>query len=134
MKIRIIFLFYLSVLIIVSCEPKLGPDYRTTCLKSNTVGKIFIKSVNWGITGDKQLTIITTDKKTDVWRASEDENYIYDGLEPFTYRQSNDSLIIYSHSAVSVPKHFKSRWKIIQHKVENSFMMDLYTDKRYKHP
>ncbi|WP_316764908.1 hypothetical protein [Pedobacter aquatilis] len=109
--------------------------YRTTEVKSNTVEEIlFIKTMNWGLTGDSQTTIISTTDKVDFNKKESDEYFIFNGLQPFFYRQSNDSLLLYSQTVVHVPKNMKTKWKIIQNVVDNPTLMDFHHDKKYTKP
>ena len=112
-----------------------GYKTKTTEIKSNSVdGVLFIKTMNWGLTGDSQITTISTSDKIDFNKKESEDYYIFNGLEPFLYRQSNDSLILYSQTIVAVPKNLKTKWKIVYETVDNPTLMDLRQAEKVKTP
>lgn len=126
------FLFLIQIL---SCYTFPNETFKTTEIKSKQVDeKLFIKTANWGLTGENQTTVITLSNDTDFDKKQSDDYYVFSGLEPFFYRQANDSLILYSRTKVNVPKRFKTRWKIVQYIVDNPSFMRLYKDSIFKSP
>ncbi len=110
----------------------LKPTHRQVELvSSNNKSALYIKTENWGVTGDSQRTIITTDNGDD-FEVDSTRQIIFDGLEPFLYRQNNDTLVLYVWTKATIPKDFKSPWTIIQIEVDNLKMMDLRRDNSYK--
>lgn len=82
---------------------------------------LYLKSKTWGLTGDKQFRIITTDigENIDTSRAA----YWLKGLTEVLYQQHHDTLLIYTRSAFHKPQAFASQVKIIQIEVDNPTMM-----------
>jgi hypothetical protein len=97
--------------------------------KDNSV--IYIKSKNWGVTGDHQVTVISTDGERE-FEPDSTKEFVFKGLDPFLYRVKGDSLILNVRSKVKIPINFKSRWKIKQIETENPEMQDLWANPDYK--
>jgi len=97
--------------------------------KDNSV--IYIKSKNWGVTGDHQITVITTDGERE-FEPDSTREYVFKGLGPFLYRVKGDSLILNVGSKVTIPNNFKTSWKIKQIETENPEMQDLWINPDYK--
>ena len=57
---------------------------------------------------------------------------VFDGLEPFIYKVSNDTLTLILRQKTKIPDDFKSRWTIIQNEVDNPTMMDLRQSPKLK--
>ena len=132
MTIKLIFL----IIAFVSCNSSANETFNTTEVRSNKIDEVlYINTLNWGLTNDSQITLISSSNLKPVIRTKEsDEYFLFKGLEPFLYRQSNDSLFLYSQTPIQTPKNFKSKWKIIKHVVENSFLMTLHKDTRFRAP
>lgn len=127
--------YFLILSTLFGCGTDDNGTYKTTEIKSNNVeGILYIKTMNWGLTGDSQITTISTTDKIDFNKKESDDYYIFNGLEPFLYRQSNDSLILYSQTIVNVPKNLKTKWKIIQETVDNPTFSDLRKAEKVKVP
>ena len=108
------------------------PTYKQIALVSpGSNSKLYIKTSNWGLTGDSQLTILTTEVDSK-FELDSTRQIIFKGLEPFRYKQINDTLILCVRKKVIVPKGFKSSWTIIQKELDNSQMTDLRRDYEYK--
>ena len=97
----------------------------------NNPDKLYIKSESWGLTGDNQITIISTDG-TRKFEADSTKDFVFKGLSPFLYKTSQDTLFLYTMKKVDNPHNFKSSWKIIQKEVANVEYMDLIADHSYK--
>lgn len=87
------FCFITSTLISLSSCVDLKDTFRSRELISSKGEKLYINTLNWGMTGDKQYTVITKDRS----RLKERKDTIggIDGLSPFVYRFANDTLTIY---------------------------------------
>ena len=86
--------------------------------------KLYIKSHNWGVTGDHQLTIISTDDERE-FEIDSTREIIFSGLEPFLYKTSNDTLYLTVRRKSKIPEGFNSTWTIIQTEVDNPTMIKL---------
>ncbi len=108
-----------------------SPTHQKVELVSPENEKLYIKSENLGITGDHQLTIITT-QDSENFEVDSTRQIIFKGLEPFLYRSSNDTLfLILSHKS-EMPVNFKSSWTIIQKEVDNQTKRNLRRNTEYK--
>src|SRR6478752_5239200 len=65
--------------------------YNRIELGSTDNQKLYIKSHNWGLTGDHQLTVIETDEERE-FEVDSTKQIIFNGLEPFLYKVSGDTL------------------------------------------
>lgn len=127
--------FFIVLITTAGCMPSLKPSYQTTEIKSKQFpDKLFIKTKNWGLTGDSKITTISSTDNIDFNKKQSDTYYIIEGLDPFFYKQSNDNLILYSMTRITVPKNFKTKWKIILNQVDNPTFTSLYKDKGYSRP
>ena len=101
----------LLILPIFGCSDYVNETYKIKPITSDKVNEmIFIKTKNWGLTGDNQITFISPDSNFDFNKKDSNDHYIFIGLEPFFYKQSNDSLILYLRTKVNVPKNFKTKY------------------------
>ena len=105
--------------------------YNWIELNSADNQKLYIKSHNWGVTGDHQLTVIETDDKRE-FEADSSKQIVLKGLEPFLYRVSNDTLFLVLRKKSTIPNGFNSTWTIIQREVDNPTMMKLRRDPQLK--
>lgn len=108
-----------------------SPTYNRVELVSTDNQKLYIKSKNWGVTGDSQVTVITTDDERE-FEIDSTRHIIFDGLEPFLYKVSNDTLFLTLRQKSKVPENFNSRWTIIQTEVDNPTIMGLRHDPELK--
>jgi hypothetical protein len=107
------------------------PTYSRVDLISSTDNSVvYIKSQNWGVTGDRQITVISTNGVRE-FEPDSTEEYIFNGLGPFLYHVKGDSLILNVRSKVKIPNNFKSSWKIKQIETENPEMQDLWSNPNY---
>ena len=108
-----------------------SPTYQTVELIPGRNEKLYIRTENWGVTGDSQLTIITTENNGD-FEIDSSKQIIFKGLEPFIYRVSGDTLFLVLRHEGKIPAGFGSTWKIIQKEVDNPMMMNTRRVDRYK--
>jgi len=78
--------------------------------------KVYIKSINWGVTGDKQATIITSDIER--MKTRTDTAGAVHILEPFLYRFKNDTLTL----VFKVKKNYEIKEKFKTIKVKYVFV------------
>lgn len=105
-------------------------------------GELYIITKNWGLTSDKQLTLITdNDKVADDLSYDSSRSYVYEGLSPFVYILRNDTLFIYSMTEYTSPEptNFSSSIVVVQKGVKDSGYIDVLSMKEderreYKSP
>lgn len=108
-----------------------APTYKRIELSSMNTEKIYIKSKNWGVTGDHQLTVISTDDERE-FEIDSTRQIVFEGLTPFLYKVSNDTLFLTVSKTSEIPFGFNSRWTIIQKEVDNPTMMHSMRDPELK--
>ena len=86
--------FWLPLL--VSCSTGYG-DHRCAKLVSSKGDALYVKTYNWGITGDGQLSTLAGDAAP-IGFADRGNAGVVNGLEPFLYRFEQDTLTLYSRS------------------------------------
>ena len=85
----------LAILITVlfsSCFNTFVDSVRCKEIVSSKGEKVYIKSINWGVTDDKQATIITSD--IEKMKTRTDTTGAAHILDPFLYRFKNDTLTL----------------------------------------
>ena len=134
-NLTLIFTLVLLSIILPSCDTEEHVTRVTVKVSSKEIDEsLYIKTSNWGLTGDNQITTISTNDNINHDKIENDEYYVVFGLEPFLYRQNMDSLILYSRGVIKVPKKFKTKWKIISRSVDNPTFIDLMINKKYNKP
>ena len=93
MKYILIFLFFISF------SPAVDGTFNSIELISSKGEKVYINSLNWGVTDDYQNTAISTNKDKVKERA--DTIGTVKGFEPFFYSFKNDSLKLFFNDEVS---------------------------------
>jgi hypothetical protein len=88
-----IFIPITSLFFLTGCLPDTSDSFNSVILVSSEKEKAYINTLNWSVTGDKQLTIITADKN--LLRHRDDTKDAISGLDPFIYSFKNDSLNLY---------------------------------------
>ena len=85
----------LAILITVlfsSCFNTFVDSIKCKEIVSSKGEKVYIKSINWGVTDDKQATIITSD--IEKMKTRTDTTGAAHILDPFLYRFKNDTLTL----------------------------------------
>jgi len=108
-----------------------SPTYQTVVLISENNEKLYIKTKNWGITGDSQLTVITTEDKRE-FEIDSTRQIFFEGLAPFIYKVSHDTLFLILRQESKIPIDFESSWTIIQKEVDNPTMIKTRRGYKYK--
>lgn len=104
------------------------PTYRIIPLLSqDKKSTIYIKTKNWGVTGDHQLTVVSTSPKKE-FEPDSTKEMIFKGLEPFLYKSNKDTLFLYVWENSIIPENFRSKWIIKQTEIDNPKMMNLRKD------
>jgi hypothetical protein len=83
----------------ISCTPVFKDTFNSVVLTSSKGEKLYINSINWGVTGDYQRTIITKDK--DALKSREYHKKYIERLEPFYYSFHEDTLKLYFDGEVT---------------------------------
>jgi hypothetical protein len=92
-KITLLFLLF------VSCSSPIQDTFNSKELQSSKGEKIYINSLNWGITDDYQITAITSNKSK--LKTRNDTTDIVKGLDPFIYSFKNDTLNLFFRNNIS---------------------------------
>ncbi|MCE7044603.1 hypothetical protein [Dyadobacter sp. CY312] len=123
-QITTIILIAISILVSELCEPVLKGTFTSKKLVSSKGESLFINSINWGVTDDKQLSSISKNEKK--LRERADSAVAVKGLDPFIYSFRNDSLNLFFDGEVSyvVPDSFSSI-TITYHTLSKSEMANL---------
>lgn len=82
----------LAIMLFNSCFPTFKDSVICKEIVSSKGEKVYIKSINWGVTGDKQATIITSDIER--MKTRTDTTGAAHILDPFLYRFKNDTLTL----------------------------------------
>lgn len=125
-QVNRIFLFYVALsskLLIIGCEG-VEDTYRRKELISSKGEKLYINTLNWGVTDDYQFTIVTKDMNK--LKSRSDTLDAIKGLEPFIYKFSGDTLFLYASKEIkiAVQDSFQTI-KIICDQVDHSNYMNL---------
>jgi hypothetical protein len=98
----------LLLILLGSCFPAFEDSVKCKELVSSRGEKIYVKSINWGVTGDKQVTIITSD--IEKMKTRNDTAMSVHILEPFLYHFESDTLtLIFSENKTyEIKERFKS--------------------------
>ncbi len=86
---------------------------------------LYLKKLNWGITGDSQILAISKDDSDVIDKNSKDE-YILEGLQEIFYKQNKDTLTLYVRNKFKIPKFFNTKVIIRQVVLENPEFEDLF--------
>ena len=115
---------FFAALTLMGCSDPSGYTFNSIELVSSRNERLYINSVNWGVTGDKQRTIVTHQK--DRLRFDEDTTGTVEGLTPFIYSFRNDTLKLFFNGSVSyyVKEKFTTI-SLVYVKMENPEFMQL---------
>ncbi|AOM79940.1 hypothetical protein [Pedobacter steynii] len=107
------------------------PTYRIIpILSQDKKSTIYIKTKNWGVTGDHQLTVVSTSPEKE-FESDSTKEIIFKGLEPFLYKSNKDTLFLYVWEKSIIPENFRSKWIVKQTEIDNSKMMNLRKDNSF---
>lgn len=95
-------------LILLGCGNVIEDSHNSEKLTSSRGETIYINSLNWGVTGDYQMTCISSNPKK--LRDRTDTLDVVRGLHPFIYSFQNDSLKLFFIEKVNyqVKEQFKT--------------------------
>lgn len=107
-------LFILILFTTIGCwTNNLKPIFKYQELSSSKGTKIYLKSKNWGLTFDHQLSVISNNS-SQKWEVDSLKDYVFPGLQPFLYEFKNDTLFLYPSVLCKKPKDFQSSIPVIQ--------------------
>ena len=98
----------LTMMLFNSCLPTFKDTVICKEIVSSKGEKVYVKSINWGVTGDYQATIITS--KIERMKTRTDTIGAVHILEPFLYRFKNDtlSLVFSEEKTYEIKEKFKT--------------------------
>lgn len=96
MSSKVLFAF---LAVFVGCSPLVKDTFNSQELSSSRGEKIYINSLNWGMTDDYQMSVVTHDSKKLTDRS--DSVDAVGGLEPFFYSFNNDTLKLFFDGRVT---------------------------------
>ena len=73
---------------------------------------IYLKSKNWGLTGDHKITVVSKNPDYEFFPDSTSE-YLFHGFDGLIYKKSNDTLYIYDGQTPKKPINFNSNINIV---------------------
>ncbi|PWG77985.1 hypothetical protein DDR33_24620 [Pararcticibacter amylolyticus] len=95
-------------MVVMSCSSNLDDTFNSEVLVSSKLEKVYINTLNWGLTDDNQLSAISSN--VDKLRKRSDTLGTVKGLEPFIYTFKTDTLSLYFDGEITyqVQDHFKT--------------------------
>ncbi|NVO33117.1 hypothetical protein [Hymenobacter lapidiphilus] len=116
------------VILLTSCgEDGDGANgvYSSAALVSSKGDTVFVKSYNWGITSDSQISIVADNNRPIGWD-DQGQPGMVKGLDPFQYRFAHDTLTLYTRSPLP-PFAIRCPSIVVQYQlVDNSRYMPFY--------
>lgn len=94
-----VFLISIGLIISQSCTPIMNDTFNSEVLISSKMEKIYINTLNWGMTDDYQISAISSNRDK-VQKRSDTRNTVR-GLEPLIYVFKNDTLSLYFDGKVT---------------------------------
>ena len=114
----------------VSCS-SVNEGFNSTELTSSTGEHIYINSINYGVTGDHQLSIITKNKYKLKYKT--DTEGTVSGLNPFYYSFRNDSLTLYFNDTITYKMVERLESITVSYKkVDNSQYMKIVAESNHR--
>lgn len=99
-----------SLIVNMGCSSDVKDTFNSEELISSKGERIYINTLNWGVTDDYQMSAISNNK--DKVRERSDTLDVVKGLEPFIYTFKNDTLTLYFDGDVNYKT--KSEFETIQ--------------------
>ena len=115
----------------VACSPtEVKDSFNSNVLISSKGEKIFVNSINWGVTDDYQLSVISKDSLR--LKDRNDTIGTVQGLNPFIYEFNNDTLTLYFYNRISYKLNDKLNTITVLYKVVNDTEYLILTEKSYE--
>lgn len=93
MKVKIIRYTFLLFVIQACSIADFHGTFHSSLLKSSTGEKIYVNAINWGVTDDYQLSVISSDSLR--LKDRKDTIGAVEGLNPFIYQFNKDTLTLF---------------------------------------
>ncbi|NHN27517.1 hypothetical protein FIA58_017695 [Flavobacterium jejuense] len=131
--IVLLFWFGIEVIRTINSLDEIGkPLFEKKIIKfQNKKTEIYLKSKNWGLTGDHKISVISTNPDKEFQPDSISE-YIFKGFEEIIYSVEKDTLKIFARHLPTIPKKFDSEIQIKVMKVENNIEWNKIKEKTKK--
>ncbi len=85
----------------------------------NKKTSLYLKSKNWGLTGDHKISVIST--KSDLeFQPDSISEYIFNGFGGILYKVESNTLKIYSHQKPKIPPKFESEINVELIEIKNN--------------
>ncbi|MFB6317964.1 MULTISPECIES: hypothetical protein [unclassified Saccharicrinis] len=101
-------------------------DIETIYLPESST-RLYLKKINWGITGDSQIMAISNSSSKNI-DVNNKNDFILEGLCQIFYKIESDTLFIYSTNKFKEPSNFNSTINIKQIKLENTEFQSLFKE------
>lgn len=88
-----LYLAAFSLMVNMGCSSNVKDTFTSEELISSKGERVYINTLNWGVTDDYQVSAISSNK--DKLRDRSDTLDVVKGLEPFIYTFKNDTLTLY---------------------------------------
>ncbi|CAA0208121.1 conserved hypothetical protein [Tenacibaculum maritimum] len=89
--------------------------------------KLYFKSKAWGLAGNNEKIILSTNKGDVKAKANKEEDYIFHTTELYYKQKGKDTLVIYvNESSVSIPTSFQSPILVVIKGLKNSKELNEY--------
>lgn len=123
-------LISIGLIISQSCTPIISDTFNSEVLISSKEEKIYINTLNWGLTDDYQISAVSSNKNK-VQKRSDTVNVVK-GLEPFIYAFKNDTLTLYFDGDVTYYIGEKFNTIDVNYKSLNTIEYRILQEKAYK--
>ena len=109
-------LAFFFLLLVCSCT-SFEDDINYSEIISSKGEEIYILSVNWGVTGDYQLSAVTKNKH--LFDYARDTMMSVNGINPFEFRFRNDTLTLFFRNSITYKVKEDFETIIVQYKIMN---------------
>ena len=94
----------------------------------NKKTSLYLKSKNWGLTGDHKISVLST-KSDFEFQPDSITEYIFHGFGSIIYKVENNTIKIYSHQTPKIPQKFESEINVEIIKIKNNMEWSKLNDK-----
>jgi hypothetical protein len=131
----ITFLVVIIIIVLVIIRKK-TPDFKpivsvTPVYLEKNDNTLYIKKKNWGLTGDYQVIVLSTNLNKD-FSPNKKTEYVFEGLSPFFYKVDNGILTLYVRKVSEIPEIFNLKDFVKQEELTNQEMMTLFDNYKDK--
>ncbi len=118
-----------GLMAVMSCSSNLDDTFNSEILVSSKLEKVYINTLNWGLTDDNQLSAISSN--VNKLRRRSDTVGTLKGLEPFIYTFKGDTLSLYFDGKITYQVKDNFRTIPIKHIVLNKKEYEALRTKAY---